>query len=157
MADKIGKRYRYKDLEFHAVNGLVYIYDYRPNRVDFVVESAENFAARAISRQKEIDTIPYADERNELIRAIVDMCAVIKETKKQGRPSDSNAAKKLAYENRKLIFQANFDPKRHEAEKSKLIIAAAGDHYSYESPFPAMPQNPKGKLVDNDSAPDLSV
>lgn len=151
---KCGERYIFREQEFWAENGLIYIMDYRVQTPDddrFSAASRAEFAARAIAMNDQARGERYADERYQLCELVTDMCQAVKDAKKQGDPTDSEVAKKKAYENRKLIFVANYNPSRH---RSQLLLPNS----SYVPVFPPIPQAPfNAPVASDDSAPDKSA
>ena len=156
MADKVGKHYNFRDQEFWACNGLIYIIDYRdgiPDDNRFKIETRAEFATRAIMLNEMARGWKWHDERHEFNKAVENMVAVVKEAKRQGDPTDPETAKKLAWENRKMIFVMNYNP----GSRSKLILP--GDaRYKFDPGMPPIPQAPaEAAIATSDSAPDLRI
>lgn len=152
---KKGERYIFRDQEFWANNGLIYIMDYRDHVKDddrFAVATRAEFAARAIALNDQARGEKYADERWELNNLVVEMCSAVKDAKRQGDPMDPQAAKQKAYDNRKLIFLNNYNPAQHQR-----IICPTLATTSYEPEYNPIPQatNPS-RIAGADSAPDVT-
>lgn len=125
---KEGKRYKFRDQEFWACNGLIYIEQQTDG--DFKCLNRAEFAARAIGFNEVVRTKPqslYPDEREQLRSLVINMCAAIKEAKNQGDPHDDVAAKQVARENRRVHVMLDSDgdariPSRRPTEKKTFIM-----------------------------------
>lgn len=151
------RHYQFRDQDFWAENGLIYIMDYRDEVSDnerFAVATRANFVARAIALNDQARYEKYADERVELNNLILDMVQACKDAKKQGDPTDPEVARQKAWENRKMIILSNYDP----SNRSKLIIPGVRN-YKYESE-PLKPLEsftpPEASAVTADSVPETT-
>lgn len=94
---KEGKHYRFRNQEFWAQNGRVWIEDQRDG--EFKSMTSAEFAARAIAfgrSLKEKWHCFYEDERTELSNCVQAMCACVKETFDQGDPHQEGVSRRVA-------------------------------------------------------------
>jgi hypothetical protein len=99
-APRVGKKYRFRNQEFQAINGLVHIEDRQTG--DFKAVTQAEMVARAIGFRDALKHIDYPDEREELSRCVLAIRDCVLEAKNQGDPMDPEAAKQVARENRPI-------------------------------------------------------
>lgn len=82
----VGRRYRFRDMEFWAENGMVMLED--RNTGEFIAVTRRDMILRAMAFNDEINKIPWGDEREEMHSIVQSLADVIREAKHQGDPSD---------------------------------------------------------------------
>lgn len=103
MPFREGRRYRFRNQEFRAVNGRIWIED--QTNGNFKSLSAPEFTARAISFNEGLKLkwhCFYEDERTEMSRCVCAMVECINDARNQGDPSDMNTMSQVARENRPI-------------------------------------------------------
>ncbi len=136
---KIGERFVFRDLEFWPATGLIYIMDYRDKCAEddrFKVETRPEFVARLIGINDQVRKEQYSDERKEMQNLILDMVACSRLAREQGDPTDPEASRDLVMQNKRVVFQANYDPANHSSTISRLYAALP----TYDPGVPAIPQ-----------------
>lgn len=98
----VGQRYRFRSQEFWAEDGWVCVEDQRTG--EYRALPRAEAAATAIQFNNELPKIAYEDEREQLMRCIVNLAACVKEAKSQGDPTDAEISKKKAKERRRVSY-----------------------------------------------------
>lgn len=93
MLLKIGRRYKFRAIEFWAEDGRVIMIDQRQNPPTRKEVSRKDFLLLAKARSEERDCCQYPDEKLELQNLIESMIQCCKEVKEQGDQMDRSTWK----------------------------------------------------------------
>lgn len=134
---KTGKHYVYKQLEWWAEHGLIYMEDHSDDTFQalMVRDALERAAALTVERRRLTSRIVSsggssgnkvaAQERDMLQTAIEGLIEAAKEAKKQGDPSDPRVIEDLQKQRRKRILMPGENPMQKDVH-----IALPGDNVS---------------------------
>jgi hypothetical protein len=99
---KIGQRYKFKNLQFWAEEGVICIEDQEDGELTAVMCKEFAYRARAINEEAKITE--DRDIRKMLFDGVLDMYEAFKDAKRQGDPSDPEVIRHRVRERRRAML-----------------------------------------------------
>lgn len=142
MSPYLGRRFKFRDMEFWPERGLIHIIDERfpPNdERAYKVDTVFNFFIRAESfrvgwQRDHAGRCKYPSERAEYEHLIEDMYLCCREASKQGRPDDPQVIAEMVRQRRRYMIQVG------SAQIASPFGAIASSCAPESASLPPMPQ-----------------